>query len=389
MSLKPSFWQASIEELMAGYHRRPEAGRFTCLFCGYETEQGRIYPEGDLFYDAEKQIQLHIAKQHESSLNFLLQLDKRWTGLTELQIRLIRFFAAGVADQDIAVELGSGSISTVRNHRFLLREKLKQAKIFLAIGKLMENQAEANAAQKPVPPKAHSDPETAKILATYFPQGVDGPLSIFPTREKRRLILLRQIITRFDSDRVYSEKEVNAILEKVYHDHVTIRRLLIDYGFLARRIDGSEYWRKPPASEIDPIGQKEGEDMLIQPERKKELLREYKETPRPMGVFQIKNNVTGKVFLVKALDLPGIINRHKLELERSQHRNGKLQADWNQYGAAAFSFDVLATLKPEEFLPEQWPKAVENLFEEWLEKLQPYDEAGYNKKASTPKSPVN
>ena len=115
-------------------------------------------------------------------------------------------------------------------------------------------------------------------------------------------------------------------------------------------------------------------------DRKKELIREYKETPRPMGVFQIKNNVNGKLFLLKALNIPGIINRHQLELKRNMHRNPELQADWNRYGADAFSFDVLAQLKPEDYLPEQWPAAVAELLETWLEKLQPYGEAGYNKR---------
>ena len=96
-------------------------------------------------------------------------------------------------------------------------------------------------------------------------------------------------------------------------------------------------------------------------------------------VFQIKNNVTGKLLLLKALNLPGIINRHQLELRRGKHRNSQLQADWNQYGETAISFDVLATLKPEEYLPEYYPTAVNDLFEAWLEKLQPFGDSGYNK----------
>ncbi len=106
-------------------------------------------------------------------------------------------------------------------------------------------------------------------------------------------------------------------------------------------------------------------------DRKKELIREYKETPRLMGVFQIQNSVNGKILLLKALDIPGIINRHRSELNRGTHRNHELQADWSQYGADSFSFDILATLKPEETLPEQWAKAVANLLEQWMEKLQP------------------
>lgn len=99
-----------------------------------------------------------------------------------------------------------------------------------------------------------------------------------------------------------------------------------------------------------------------------------------MGVFQIKNGANGKVFLLKALNIPGIINRHQLELKRGMHRNRELQADWNQYGADVFSFETLATLKPEEYLPEQWPGAVSELLKVWLEKLQPYEDAGYNVK---------
>ena len=114
-------------------------------------------------------------------------------------------------------------------------------------------------------------------------------------------------------------------------------------------------------------------------ERRKELIRQYKETPRPMGVFQIKNNRNGKLLLLKALNIPGIITRHQLELRRGMHRNRELQAEWNQCGEEAFSFDILATLKPEEHPPEEWAGAVADLLQTWLEKLQPYGEAGYNK----------
>ena len=383
MNTNNLFWQASVTDLINGYSHLPAKDCFICLFCGYTAEQGRIYPEGEHFYDAEKHIGYHIRQKHGSPLQMLLQLDKRWTGLTELQARLIELFASGAGDQEIAAQTGSGSISTIRNHRYILREKGKQAKIFLAIAELMEQQADDNNGKLH---PASTDPleaETQKILRTYFPQGTEGPLSTFPTREKRRLILLRQIATRFEPDRIYSEKEVNKILGAVYDDHVLLRRLLIDYKFLTRRPDGSEYRltatpQNQAAKDEDP--------MNIMPERKKELIREYKETPRPMGVFQIKNNISGKVFLLKALDIPGIMNRHQLELTRGMHRNQALQKDWDQWGADVFSFDVLATLKPEEFLPEQWPKAVEALLEEWLEKLQPYDEKGYNKRKPEPNS---
>ncbi len=369
--------QASVNDLKRGYVFAAAQDRFHCLCCGFKTEPGQIYRAADAYYDAEKFIRIHIETEHGSPLQILLQLDKRWTGLTELQNKLIGLFAGGVSDQEIAGQLGSGSVSTIRNHRFVLREKLKQAKCFLAIGELMEELSQTKSTAPVAKETGSVSAAEQKILATYFPQGIEGPLATYPGREKRRLIVLRQLAERFSPDRAYDEKEVNAVLSAAYEDHVLLRRHLIDYGFLSRRPDGSEY-RRNDATALAPQNNTEEADTMDS-ERKKALLREYKETPLPMGVFQIKNNVTGKLLLLKALNLPGIINRHQLELRRGMHRNSQLQADWNQYGETAFSFDVLATLKPEEYLPEYYPTAVNDLFEAWLEKLQPFGDSGYNK----------
>ena len=368
--------QASVDDLKRGYVFDVTQDRFLCLCCGFKTEPGQIYRSADAYYDAEKFIRIHIDTEHGSALQILLQLDKRWTGLTELQTQLINLFAGGVSDQEIANQLGTGSVSTIRNHRFLLREKLKQAKCFLAIGELMEELSQTKSTVPMAKIPATVSAEEQKIIATYFPQGIDGPLTTYPGREKRRLIILRQLAERFVPHRAYSEKEVNAILSAAYEDHVLLRRQLIDYGFLSRRPDGSEYRRCNTMEE--PTQNTEEED-IMDPERKKALLREYKETPLPMGVFQIKNNVTGKLLLLKALNLPGIINRHQLELRRGMHRNRQLQQDWNQYGESAFSFDILDSLKPEEYLPEYYPTALNDLFDVWLEKLQPFGDAGYHK----------
>ena len=375
--------QATIVELKQGYTFPGDIEKFTCLCCGFHTEPGRIYPMGDNLYDAEGAMRTHIRLNHQSALNILLELDKRWTGLTELQTRLIRLFASGVSDQEIAAAVDAGSVSTIRNHRFLLRERQKQAKVFLVIAELMEEQASQSTLSPKSRPDNATDDETQKILSRYFPQGVSGPLATFPTREKRRLILLKEIANRFAPERRYSEQEVNAILGAVYEDHVLLRRLLIDYSLLARRPDGSEYWRVAgaPATEaaMGPTGPVNDEEESEMDERRKELIRQYKETPQPMGVFQIKNNCNGKLFLLKALNIPGIITRHQLELRRGMHRNRELQAEWNQYGEEAFSFDTLATLKPEDHLPEEWSAAVADLLQTWLDKLQPYGAAGYNK----------
>ena len=49
------------------------------------------------------------------------------------------------------------------------------------------------------------------------------------------------IAVEFDPGRRYHEKEVNAIVGAFFTDHASIRRYLVDEGFLER--DQGEYWR--------------------------------------------------------------------------------------------------------------------------------------------------
>lgn len=91
---------------------------------------------------------------------------------------------------------------------------------------------------------AITEEESVKFIKAYFREGEDGPLSSFPTKEKRKIAILRQLVGRFDPQRNYTEKEVNGILGNAFHDYVAMRRNLIEYGFLDRYPDGSHYWVK-------------------------------------------------------------------------------------------------------------------------------------------------
>ena len=79
--------QASVNDLKRGYVFDVTQDRFLCLCCGFKTEPGQIYRSADAYYDAEKFIRIHIDTEHGSALQILLQLDKRWTGLTPLAAR--------------------------------------------------------------------------------------------------------------------------------------------------------------------------------------------------------------------------------------------------------------------------------------------------------------
>jgi len=111
---------------------------------------------------------------------------------------------------------------------------------------------------------------------------------------------------------------------------------------------------------------------------KRQLKREYQQTPRPMGIFVIRNNRNDKVFVGSALNLPGIINRHRFALERGLHANKRLQADWNEAGSDNFAFEIVDELSASVQGEVDYRKELTSLEDLWLERLKPYGERGYN-----------
>ncbi|MGC4106082.1 MAG: metalloregulator ArsR/SmtB family transcription factor [Thermomicrobiales bacterium] len=71
----------------------------------------------------------------------------------------------------------------------------------------------------------------AKVIRDFF----DGErLKEIPAQRKRRVIVLQHIMERFSPDRTYPEREVNEILRPVHEDVATLRRELVDYGYMLR-----------------------------------------------------------------------------------------------------------------------------------------------------------
>jgi hypothetical protein len=79
--------------------------------------------------------------------------------------------------------------------------------------------------------------ERSRVLASFVR---DGRLVRFPTGEPRKQVILDYIVERFASDRTYTEREVNQILEGFADDYTTIRRALVDRGYLNRH--QGVYW---------------------------------------------------------------------------------------------------------------------------------------------------
>ncbi|MGE8077573.1 DUF2087 domain-containing protein [Peribacillus loiseleuriae] len=250
MQLSEVFWNAPLGDLKRGYIEEP--AYFMCLLCGKSIEKGIVYQDNGVFFEAERYMLQHIENTHQSVFDYMIDLDKKLTGLTDHQNRLLRLFYEGKSDAVVQKEMGIGSASTIRNHRFVLKEKERQAKLFLTMMELLkerDNHAPAfidyHKTARMVDDRYNvTEEENEKILNKFFPEGIKGPLKSFPPKEKQRLIVLRALSKRFVDDQIYEEKEVNQLLKEVYHDYVLLRRYLIEYGFLDRKADGSQYWLK-------------------------------------------------------------------------------------------------------------------------------------------------
>jgi DNA-binding CsgD family transcriptional regulator len=247
MEISNVFWNAPFDELKKGYIQ--DCDSFTCLLCGKKIEKGIVYPFENTFYEAERYMRIHIERTHVSIFDYLLGMDKKLTGLTEHQKKLLSLFYQGKNDKDIQKELGIGSVSTIRHHRFALKEKERQAKTFLAMMELLKEKDEYAPAFVPVHKTATmideryniTQDEQEQMVNKYFS---DGVLTKFPQKEKQRLIVLREISNHLKMDYQYDEQELNQILKGFYEDYVLIRRYLVEYGFLDRKSDGTSYWLK-------------------------------------------------------------------------------------------------------------------------------------------------
>ncbi|SEL91342.1 DUF2087 domain-containing protein [Paenibacillus sp. OK003] len=387
---------ASLEEIKRGYLEA--ASIFTCVCCGYRTEAGIIYPEEGVLYEAERYMRVHIEKAHGSVFEYLLELDKSVTGLSDVQRGLLGQFYEGKKDSEVQKALGIGSASTIRNHRFVLKEKERQAKIFLALMELLKSKDTHAPAELVSPITRHvqtinraqfdiSEQDREKVLNKYFPEGTNGTLTTFHMQQKHKYIVLTEIIKRFEPKQKYTEKQVNELLKQVYGDYVELRRYLIDFGLMVREEDGSQYWLTNAEGQ-DGTGKKrgrkatrtekeaeegEGEEM----NRRKELQEQAKEIKTEAGVYQIRNERNGKVFLDSTLNLR-TLNGQKFMLQMGSHRNRQLQAEWNEYGDDAFVIEVLEKLKKEDS-PYFNPKdALAKLLQHWFEQLEPYGDQGYH-----------
>lgn len=285
---------ATIDDFKRGYVWSSKDTKFVCLICGKHTCEN------------DNEINIHISN-HGNSIERLLLLDKKYTGLTEIQKEFLTMISNKNSDKEMAERLLCAE-STIRNMRFALRERARQARAFLAIMELAEEE---------------------------MPTITQPKLRRFPTREEKRKVLLPRFAALFEPHKEYTEMEVKKIIKTLYGDDSTIRRYLVDYGYLKRSNDGSKYY-------------KNCEGNIMKNMSKKELINNYKQQEIKMGIIEVYNTITGYSFIDVCTNLYKPFEGMKFKLNMGRFKLKELQKDWDTYGENTFEFKVVEELKPNE-----------------------------------------
>jgi DNA-binding transcriptional ArsR family regulator len=90
------------------------------------------------------------------------------------------------------------------------------------------------------PPALNDDAWEAKVLGSFVQ---NDRLKDIPAGRKKRWIVLKWLVEKFEFDRQYSEKELNAIIKPIHPDTATLRREMIGYNVMQR--ENGIYWRIP------------------------------------------------------------------------------------------------------------------------------------------------
>ena len=154
------------------------------------------------------------------------------TGLDEIAAKAV------VAQRDAVVALErltqAGLVEVADGDSFLLLEQAFQVA------------ARAEADPNPVSQFPTRPPIEQKVLDQAFR---DGRLTRLPAKLSQRLVVLDELVQRFEPGEKYSERQVNAKLSNSDLDVATLRRNLVDHGMLDRA-DGA-YWRSGGSFDIE------------------------------------------------------------------------------------------------------------------------------------------
>lgn len=101
---------------------------------------------------------------------------------------------------------------------------------------------------------------------------------------------------------------------------------------------------------------------------RKELKEQYKNREVIGGVYCIKCNANGRMWIKSTKDMQSVKKRFEFFTETNTCPEMCMYAEWNQYGPETFSFAVLEELKKGETQTErEFSDDIDALLQMWIE----------------------
>jgi hypothetical protein len=76
------------------------------------------------------------------------------------------------------------------------------------------------------------DASEQRVLASFL---IGERLKTIPARPKKRRVVLRWLVERFERDAEYPEARVNELIARHHPDFAALRRYMVDEGLMARQ----------------------------------------------------------------------------------------------------------------------------------------------------------
>lgn len=128
-------------------------------------------------------------------------------------------------------KLQAAGLVEQKREQYYMMYSLRKELLNISLSSLISEE-EANASQEEIREIQYRQ----KVLKSFMPYGV---CEILPAQIKKRMIILEEIIKRFDIGKTYDEKYVNETISAVHADYCTVRRTFIGLGWMTR--DGGKY----------------------------------------------------------------------------------------------------------------------------------------------------
>ena len=111
--------------------------------------------------------------------------------------------------------------------------------------------------------------------------------------------------------------------------------------------------------------------------RRKALLQAYKLAFPPMGIYAVRNRVSGRMLIEQSANTTGALNRHLTQLRLGMHRIRALQEDWRELGEDAFVFEVLQAQEERAEPTFDYASEREEMLQAWRERVPPGSRDSY------------